>query len=85
MCIRDSHKVVQGGGEGGGFVHILDRHKGAAGFWQVNPCAHLRLEEGQRKGAVPAHDFAGRTHFRSEHRIDAGEAGEGQDLSLIHI
>ena len=41
--------------------------------------AHLRLEEGQREGAVPAHHLACRAHFRAEDGVDAGEAGEGED------
>ena len=71
-------QVAQGGGEGRGLVHVLDRHKDATSFGQHNARAHLRLEEGEGEGAVPAHDLTGGAHFRAKHRVNAGETGKGQ-------
>ena len=75
-------QITQGGGEGRGLVHVLDRHKDAAGFRQHHACPHLRLEEGEGEGAVPAHDLAGGAHFRPQNRIDPGEAGKGEHRFL---
>ena len=72
------YQTARGGGKGAGFVHIFDRDKDAASFGQDHACAHLCLEEGQSKGAIPAHDFAGRAHFWPQNRINARKARKGQ-------
>ena len=65
------------------FVVIADRHKHTAFFRQDRACAHLRLQEGAGKVAIPAHDFAGGPHFWPKDRVDTREAGEGQNR-LFH-
>ena len=61
-----------------GFVCVLDgkEHAPCGGQHRARP--HLRLEESAGEVAVPAHDFAGRPHFRTQDRVDTGEAGKGQ-------
>ena len=66
----------------GRLVGLLDRDEHGARLGQMRARAHLRLEEGAREVAVPAHDLAGRAHFRPQDRVDAGEAGEGQHRLL---
>ncbi len=66
-----------------GLVVVLDREEDLAAFGQVHARAKLGLQEGAREGAVPTHNLAGRAHFRAQQRVDAGEAGEGQD-GLFH-
>ncbi|MNV06527.1 hypothetical protein D3C71_969090 [compost metagenome] len=70
-------------------VGFLDRDEGAALGRQDGAAADLRLGEGAGEGGgqiglaftlpVQAHDLAGRTHFRAEDGVHAGEAGEGED------
>ena len=60
-------------------VVITDGNENFALTWQDNTSAHLRLEEGARKGGIPAHDLTRRAHFRAEYRVNAGETREGQN------
>jgi hypothetical protein len=45
-------------------------------------CAELALGEGEREGAVEAHDLAGGLHLWAQQDVDAGEAGEGEHRLL---
>ena len=49
------HQIPRGVGKGFGLVHVLHAQEDAALGRQDRACAHLGLEEGQCKGAVPAH------------------------------
>src|SRR3546814_15507883 len=61
------------------YTTLFRSHEHRAALGQDGPRAQLRLGEGGGEIAVDAHDFAGALHFRREDRIDAGEAGEGED------
>src|SRR4029077_2439491 len=52
----------------------LARHAGAA--------ANLTFGERDLEAAIDAHHFAGRSHLRAEHGVDAREAGEGEHRFL---
>ena len=47
-----------------------------------HPGRRLRLAEGGREVGGDAHHLAGALHLRAEHRVGAGEAGEGQHRLL---
>ena len=69
-------QIARGLGQFVVFVAILDREEHAARVGQHRARAKLRFPEGAREVAIPAHDFAGRAHFRPQQRIDTGEARE---------
>ncbi|MNZ93082.1 hypothetical protein D3C78_1121370 [compost metagenome] len=59
-------------------VVVTHGNEDRAGAGQIDAGAELALGEGQREIRVEADDFTGRTHFRSEQNVDAGEAREGE-------
>ncbi len=48
----------------------------------MTPAPSWLLAKADGESPVEAHDLAGRAHLRSEQRVDAGEAGEGEDSFL---
>ena len=66
--VRDPHLVVA--------AH-RDEHRALARH--ARAAAELALGERDLERAVDAHDLAGRTHLRTKHGVDAGEARERED------
>src|SRR5690606_29927987 len=65
-----------------GLVGFLDGHEHRAGAWKGQPRTELAFPERHREVAVDAHDLAGRAHFGTEDRIDAGEPREREHRFL---
>jgi hypothetical protein len=62
---------------------ISDRDERCAGAWQRRAGGGLGLGKGGGEIARDAHDLAGGAHLRTEHRVGAVEAVEGEHR-LLH-
>src|SRR5208283_2682000 len=66
-----------------GLVGILDRHEDRPRLWQARAAAELALDESDVVVAIDTHHFAGRFHFRPEHRIDRGAEAREREHGFL--
>src|SRR5262245_10490593 len=63
-------------------VGVSHRYEHGPRAWQPRAAPDLAFDEGHFERMVDTHDLAGRLHLRSEHGIDAREAGEREHCFL---
>jgi hypothetical protein len=80
--LEAQRRELADGGQQARLVGIAHRDEHGAARRHLGAGAELALGEGHVEGAVEADDLAGRAHLRAQHRVDAGEAGEGEHRFL---